>query len=245
MWNCNSVKNPIVPGAVITKEGKKGTDATLYKQLVGCLMYLTVTRPDLMFVVCLIAHFMADPKEEHMLIAKRVLRFLKGTLDIGVFYGRSPNMNLVGYTDNDYARDVEDRQSTFGYMFMLNGAAICWSSRKQDIVTLSSTAATSSACHCVWLKGMLQELNAVSDECINIMCDNSSVIKLSKNQVMLRRTKHIDVRYHYLCNLTNEGVMKLVFCGTNYQVADILTKPIKLDQFEKLRWSLGVQRLEG
>lgn len=114
MWDCNSVKNPIVPGVIITKAGNGGVDATLYKQLVGCLIYLTVTRPDLMFVVCLIARFMADPKEEHMMIAKRVLRYLKGTLDFGVFYGRSLVMNLVGYTDSDYARDTDNRKSTSG-----------------------------------------------------------------------------------------------------------------------------------
>ncbi|CAA7019223.1 unnamed protein product [Microthlaspi erraticum] len=249
MWNCNSVKNPIVPGTIVSREGSRGANATLYKQLVGCLMYLTVTRPDLMFVVCLIARFMADPKEEHMMIAKRVLRYLKGTMGFGVFYGKSPKLNLLGYTDSDYARDMDDRKSTSGYVFLLNGAAICWSSRKQDIVTLSSTeaeyvAATSSACHCVWLKGILQEIGVLGDECIDIMCDNSSTIKLSKNPVMHRRTKHIDVRYHYLRNLSNEEVMKLVFCGTNEQVADILTKPIKLDQFEKLRGLLGVRRLE-
>lgn len=250
MGSCNSVKNPIVPGTIVSKEGNKRADATLYKQLVGCLMYLTVTRPDLMFVVCLISRFMSDPKEEHMLIAKGVLRYIKGTQYFGVFYGRSSKINLLGYTDSDYARDVDDRKSTSGYVFLLNGTAVCWSSRKQDIVTLSSTeaeyvAATSSACHCVWLKGMLQELGAISGECIDIMCDNSSTIKLSKNPVMHRRTKHIDVRFHYLRNLCNEEVIKLVFVGTNDQIADIMTKPIKLDQFVKLRNLLGVRRIES
>lgn len=249
MENCNSVKNPIVSGTIVSKAGKNRVDTTLYKQLVGSLMYLTVTRPDLMFVVCLISRFMADPKEEHMTIAKRVLRYLKGTLDFGVFYKRSSNLSVLGYTDSDYARDLDDRKSTSVYVFLLNGAAVCWSSRKQSIVTLSSTeaeyvAATSSACHCVWLKGLLQELNVLAGGCVNIMCDNSSAIKLSRNPIMHRRTKHIDIRYHYLRNLTNDGVIKLVFCGTNDQVADIMTKPIKLDQFEKLRKSLGVQRLK-
>jgi len=249
MGNCNSVKNPIVPGTELLREGVRGTDATLYKQLVGSLMYLTVTRPDLMFVVYLLSRFLADPKEEHMMAAKRVLRYLSGTLDFGVFYKRSSVLNLLGFTDSDYARDRYDRRSTSGYVFLLNGAAICWSSRKQDIVTLSSTeaeyvAATSSACHSVWLKGILQELGVESCECIDIMCDNSSAIKLSKNPVMHRRTKHIDVRYHYLRDLVNEGAMRLLFCGTEDQVADIMTKPIKLDQFEKLREMLGVRRLK-
>lgn len=132
----------------------------------------------------------------------------------------------------------------------MNGAAICWSSRKQDIVTLSSTeaeyvAAASSACHLVWLKGMLQELSMVSGDFINIMCDNSSKIKLSKNPVMHRRTKHIDVRYPFLRNLVIEGAMRLIFCGTNDQIADIMTKPIKFDQYEKLRQCLGARSLES
>lgn len=249
MENCNSVKNPIVPGTVVDKNGNQDTDATLYKQLIGCLMYLTVTRPDLMFVVCLISRFMADPKEEHMMLAKRVLRYVKGTLDFGVFYGRSFEVELLGFTDSDYARDMNDRKSTSGYVFLLNGSAICWSSRKQDIVALSSTeaeyvAATSAACHSVWLMGILRDLGVEISKCFDIMCDNSSTIKLSKNPVMHRRTKHIDVRYHYLRNLTNEGAIRLIFCGTKDQVADILTKPIKLDQFEKLREKLGVRCLK-
>jgi len=92
---------------------------------------------------------------------------------------------------------------------------------------------------------MLQELGAINGECIDIMCDNSSAIKLSKNPVMHRRTKHIDVRYHYLRDLCNEEIMKLVFVGTNDQIADIMTKPIKLDQFVKLRNLLGVRRMES
>lgn len=146
----------------------------------------------------------------------------------GVLYKRSSKLSLLGFTDSDYARDLEDRKSTSVYVFLLNGAAICWSSRKQDIFTLSSTeaeyvAATSSVCHCVWLKGILKELNVEACDCVDIMCDNSSAIKLSKNPVMHRRIKHIDVRYHYLRDLSSEGVMKLVYCGTNDQVVDIST----------------------
>lgn len=129
---------------------------------------------------------------------------------------------------SDYARDVHDKKSTSGYTFLLNGAVICWSSRNQDTVIMSSTkeeyvAATSAACQSVWLKGILHELGDVGDECLNIMCDNSSAIKLSKNPILDRRTKHINVRYHYLHNLSSEGIMRLVFCGTNDQVADIMT----------------------
>ncbi|CAM8906649.1 unnamed protein product [Rhodiola kirilowii] len=238
-------KNPCVPGTLLSKEGVNEVDGTVYKQLVGCLMYLTVTLPDLMYTVCLILRYMSNPKEEHMLIAKRALSYLKGTLDFGLMYQREAKMNVVAYTDSDYARDMDDRKSISGYVFLFNGSAVCWSSHKQAIVTSSSTkaeyvAATSCACHCVWVKGILGQMNCICCRCITILCDNSSAIKLSKNPVMHRRTKHIDVRFHYLRDLVNDGVVELSFCASEEQVADIMTKPLSLDQFVKLRRSLGV-----
>jgi len=245
MKDCNSVKNPIVPGTVLSREGEVSVNPTLYKQLVGSLMYVTVTRPDIMYVVGLISRYMTDPKEEHMQIAKRVLRYLKGTLNFGLWYRKVDKLKLTAYTDSDYARDVDDRKSVSGYMFMINDAAVNWSLKKQGIVTLSSTeaeyvVATASACHCVWIKEVLRQIGVEDCDCVNIYCDNSSTIKLSKNPVMHRRTKHIDVRYHYLRDLSSQGKVRLVFCGTLEQVADIMTKPIKLYQFVKLRKLLGV-----
>lgn len=247
MVDRNSVKNPIVPGVRLSKEGGgEEVDATLYKQMVGCLMYLTVTRPDMMYVVCLISRFMAKPREEHMMAAKRVLRYLKGTLELGIFYKKGSELNLQAYTDSDYAGDVDDRKSTSGYVFLMSGGAVCWSSRKQEVVTLSSTeaeyvVATSCACHCVWIKGVMEQDFLEQCKCMEIFCDNTSSIKLSRNPVMHRRTKHIDVRYHYLRDLTNQEVLKLVFCGTREQVADVMTKPVNLETFTKLRSLLGMR----
>ncbi|CAA7052583.1 unnamed protein product [Microthlaspi erraticum] len=181
-----------------------------------------------------------------MLAAKRALRYLRGTLELGIFYKKGYELKVIAYTDSDYAGDVKDRKSTSGYVFLLSGAAVCWSSRKQVVVTLSSTeaeyvAATSCACHCVWFKGVLEHNFLEQGTCMEIFCDNTSSIKLSRNPVMHRHTKHIDVRYHYLCDLTNQEVVKLVFCGTGEQVADIMTKPVKLETFVKLRGLLGMQ----
>lgn len=250
MLDCNSVKNPIVPGCVITKTGVGSkVDDSEYKSMVGSLMYLTVTRPDLMYGVCFISRFMSNPKEEHLALAKRILRYIKGTINYGLFYGRNFSLELQVYTDSDYARDIEDRKCTSGYVCMLSNAAICWSSRKQEIVTLSSTeaeyvAATSCACHCMWLTGLLEEIKDEKLGPVLIKCDNSSTIKLSKNPVMHRRTKHIDVRFHYLRNLVNEGRIQLVFCPTTEQLADVMTKPVKLESFEKMRRMLGVIELD-
>lgn len=114
-------------------------------------MYLTATRPDMMFVVNLLSRYMERPTELHLQAAKRALRYLKGTLDFGLFYKKEGNEKLIGYTDSDYAGDQDDRKSTSGYVFMMSSGAVSWSSKKQPVVTLSTTeakfiAAASSAC---------------------------------------------------------------------------------------------------
>lgn len=208
-------------------------------------MYLTTTHPNMMYVVCLISHYMANPKEEHMQNAKRGLRYLRGALNFGLFYRRRTASKLLAYTDSDYERDVYDIKSTSGYVFLLSETTVCWSSKKKAIITLSSTeteyvVATSCACHCVWENDVLEKIEDENYECIDILCDNSSSIKLSKNHVMHRRTKYIDVRSHYLRDLSNQALVKLVFCGTREQITDIIITPLKLDQFVKLRRLLGV-----
>ncbi|KAB2636175.1 hypothetical protein D8674_026709 [Pyrus ussuriensis x Pyrus communis] len=250
MHQCNSVLNPIVPGFKLTKdEGGIKVDGTVYKQMVGSLMYLTATRPDLMFVVSLISRYMERPTEVHMQTAKRVLRYVKGTTDLGIFYKKGGTEELIGYTDSDYAGDQDDRKSTSGYVFMVNMGAVSWSSKKQPVVTLSTTeaefiAAASSACQVVWLRRILESLNHEQRSPIVVYCDNISTIKLSRNPVLHGRSKHIDVRFHFLRNLVKDEVLELVHCSSLEQVADIFTKPLKVDLFLKLRGLLGVCKLQ-
>lgn len=246
MEQSNSVQNPIIPGFKIFKdENGIEVNGSFYKQLVGSLMYLTATRPDIMYAVSLISRYMSKPTELHLLAAKRVLRYLQGTTNFGILYKKGGNKELIGFTDSDYAGSVEDRKSTSGYVFILSDAAVAWSSRKQPIVTLSTTeaefvAAAACTCQAVWMKRVLKKLGYGGSESTIIFCDNSSTIKLSKNPVMHGRSKHIDVRFHFLRDLVNEGVVQLKFCGTQEQVADILTKPLKLESFQELRGRLGV-----
>jgi hypothetical protein len=125
MGQCNSVKNPIIPGFKLTRdEGGVQVDSTLYKQMVGSLMYLTATRPDLMFAVSLISRYMEHPTESHFMAAKRILRYIKGTTIFGMFYKKGGVAELFGYTDSDYAGDQNDRKSTSGYVFMMNSTAV-------------------------------------------------------------------------------------------------------------------------
>jgi len=246
MNECNSVTNPIVPGTKLCKDhGGTKIDNTLYKQIVGSLMYLTHTRPDIMFVVCLLSRYMECPTELHLMAAKRVFRYLKGTINFGVLYRKGGSESLSAYSDSDYAGDVEDRKSTSGYVFMLSSGAISWSSKKQPIVTLSTTeaefiSATSCACQAIWLRRILQQLGQNQKESTTIHCDNSSAIKLCKNPVLHGRSKHIDVRFHFIRELTNMGVVEVIHCNTQNQIADIMTKPLKNDAFVKLRGLMGI-----
>ncbi|KAL2328979.1 hypothetical protein Fmac_022406 [Flemingia macrophylla] len=246
MSDNNPVIVPMVPGYKLCKDetGMKA-DETQYKQLVGSLMYITTTRPDMMFSVSLISRFMSQPTQMHMQAAKRVLRYLQGTVNFGILYKKGGNEELLGYTDNDYAGDLEDRKSTSGYVFLMSNGAVAWSSKKQPIVTLSTTeaefvAAAACACQAVWMRRILKELDHSQEGCTTLMCDNSSTIKLSKNLVMHGRSKHIDVRFHFLRNLSRDGSIEMIHCGTKEQIADLLTKSVKSDSFLKLREQLGV-----
>jgi len=250
MSNSKAVGNPIVPCNKLTKEGNEAkVDAKKFKQMVGSLMYLTETRPDLMYAVSLVSRYMEAPDESHLQAVKRIMRYLKGTEKFGILYKRKGNGELIGYTDSDYAGDIDDRKSTSGYVFSLGSGVVSWASKKQPIVTLSTTeaefvAAAFCASHAIWLERILRKLKQCQRKCLTLMCDNSSTIKLSKNPVMHGRCKHIDVRFHFLRDLTKEGKIELSYCDTSEQLADIITQPVKLDTFLTMRAKLGMCSIE-
>ncbi|CAI0431123.1 unnamed protein product [Linum tenue] len=201
-----------------------------------------------MYSVCLLSRFMESPTRQHMLAAKRILRYVKGSLEHGIWYRRGgEGGELIGYTDSDYAGDVDDRKSTSGYAFFLAGGVVSWASKKQPVVTLSTTeaefvAASFSAAQCVWLRRILEQFGWKSsvDTATRIFCDNSSAIKLSRNPVLHGRSKHIDVRFHFLRELANRGVVTMEHCRTYEQIADVMTKALKLETFQLMRAKLGV-----
>lgn len=246
MEECNAVRNPMVLGCKLTKEGTgAAVDATMFKQLVGSLRYLTATRPDLMYSVNLVSRYMEAPREQHLLAAKRILRYVQGTKEYGIQYWRGGEERLVGFVDSDYAGDEDDRKSTSGYLFLYGEGAVSWASKKQPIVTLSTTeaeyvSAANGACQAVWLRNILKSIGCDQKEATVLFCDNSSTIKLAKNAVLHGRSKHIQVRYHFIRELVGDEVIEMEYCSTQDQVADIMTKAVKLEVFEKLRGYMGV-----
>eukprot|EP00253_Pinus_taeda_P022671 PITA_22671 len=215
MQNSKAAVTPIAVGLKLTKEDSSNDlDPKLYKSIVGSLMYLTATRPDIMHAVSLISRFMERPKETHWQAAKRILRYVNGTKGFGILYSSSETFRLTGYTESDWAGSVDDRKSTSGYVFHMGSRAISWASKKQPVVALSTAeveyvAKTTTACQAVWLRRVLRDLCHEQENGTTIYCDNSSAITLSKNSVFHKRTKHIDTKFHFIRELVNNGEIVL------------------------------------
>ena len=208
-----------------------------------------MTRPDLAAAVGVLSQFAADPCPTHWQALKRVLRYLKSTETHGLQFSSCGSAKLLGYSDADWAGDIESRRSTSGYVFTLNNGCVSWRSKKQRSVALSSTEAEYMALseatqEAVWLKVFLCELGEMTiDESVKIYEDNQGSIALAKNPEFHKRTKHIDIRYHFVREKVEDGQVNLVYCPTQDMLADMMTKPIVSVQFDFLRSKLGIQGL--
>jgi len=248
MDDANPVSTPMECGIKLSKHEEGETvDPSLFKSLVGSLRYLTCTRPDILYAVGVVSRYMEHPTTTHLKAAKRILRYIKGTTNLGLYYSVSNDYKLVGYCDSDWGGDADDRKSTSGFVFYIGNTAFTWMSKKQPIVTLSTceaeyVAATSCVCHAIWLRNLLKELNLPQKEPTKILVDNKSAIALAKNPVFHDRSKHIDTRYHYIRECVSNNNVKLDYVKTHDQVADIFTKPLKREHFVKLRYLLGVAK---
>ena len=165
---------------------------------------------------------------------KRILRYLKGTSNLGLLYREDTPAEITGYSDADWASDVGDRKSTSGYVFLLGGTAISWRSGKQTCVALSTAEAeyvalSAAAQEAVWLQQLTSDLLKKSIRETTILEDNQSTICLAKNH---GRTKHIDIKYHFIRDLVEAGRIKLTYCASEDMVADMLTKGLPIKQFE-------------
>lgn len=231
---------------------RKLEDTTMYRKIVGILIYLTLTRPYLAFVVGLLSRFMQTPRKPHLDAIRKVLRYIKTTINYGIVSKREPMCKLSGFCDADYAGDLNTRRSTTGYVFMLGSSAVSWSSKRQPTVSLSTTeaeyrAAAMAAQESVWLIQLLKNLNQEVDYKIPLFCDNLSSIQLAKNPMFHARTKHVEVHYHFIHEKVLKGEIDLQYVKTSEQVADAFTKGLsskKMAQFcEQMGMiEIGVER---
>ncbi|KAK2379434.1 putative mitochondrial protein [Trifolium repens] len=245
MDNAAHKRTPAPTHLKLTKDDKGiSVDQSLYRSMIGSLLYLTASRPDITYAVGVCARYQADPKVSHMTQVKRILKYVNGTSDYGIMYSHCEDPTLYGYCDADWAGSADDRKSTSGGCFFLGTNIISWFSKKQNCVALSTAeaeyiAAGSSCSQLVWMKQMLKEYN-VEQNALTLYCDNMSAINISKNPVQHSKTKHIDIRHHYIRDLVENKVVTLEHVGTKEQVADIFTKALDAVQFEKLRGKLGI-----
>eukprot|EP00253_Pinus_taeda_P020524 PITA_20524 len=223
-------------------------DATLYRQLVGKLLYLTHTRPDLSFVVGLVARFMQNPREIHWKVSKIILHYVRGTVQFGIHYSAKAAPLLVGFTDSDWAGDPDDRKSTAGYAFTLGSGPITWACKKQVAISLSSAEAeyrgvVEASKEALWLRQILSEFGFEQQHPSTLWYDNQSAIQLCKDPVQHQRSKHIELHMHFIKKLIHDHVLEVQYCSTDDQVADIFTKALTEAKFTKLRYMLGVQEV--
>lgn len=246
MSDCKPVKTPVEPGNRLVKasEDEEAVDQQSYQSLVGSLMYLaTCTRPDIAYAVGMLARYSSKPNQSHWVAAKRVLRYLKGTVNFGLVY--SGDSCVVGHSDADWAGDVDDRKSTSGYMFQIAGGPVSWRSRKQNTVALSTAEAeyvalSSAAQECVWMRRLVAELGNPPGGPTIILEDNQSSIAMAKNPQFHGRAKHIDIKHHFIREQVSAGSIELKYCPTQEMLADVLTKGLPQQQFSLLREKAGI-----
>jgi hypothetical protein len=252
MAGYNPCHTPMEPRLKLSKNSNGSpVNATEYRGLVGSLRYLVHTRPDISFVVGYVSRFMEAPTTEHLAAVKKILRYVAGTIDYDCSYKRAGvEARLLGFSDADMGGDIDTRKSTTGVLFFFGPCAISWQSQKQKVVALSSCeaeyiAGTTAACQGTWLAQLLAEVKSEQQEKFTLKMDSQSAIALSKNPVHHERSKHIDVRFHFIRNCILDGKMEVEHVRTEEQLADILTKPLGRDKFCELRVQLGVCKIVG
>jgi hypothetical protein len=189
---------------------------------------------------------MEKPLESHWNVAKKVLRYLKGTLHYGIKYTDKSDVELTSYSDSDWVGNLDDRRSTTRYEFGIGSRVVSWSSKNQPTLSLSSTEAkykslSVATCEVVWLRRLLQDVGKEQKEPTMIKCDNQSSINLAKNPIFHARTNHVDAQFHFVREKLQSNEITLMYCNTSENVADIFTKPLGKIKFELFREMLGVE----
>jgi hypothetical protein len=227
------------------EDGADKVDEAIYRSLIGCLMYLTATRPDIMHAVSLLSRFMHCASEIHFKAAKRVVRYIKGTLNYGIQFSCAENFELQGYADSDWAGNCDDMKSTSGYCFSFGSGIFSWCSKKQEVIAQSTAeaeyvAATAAANQVLWLRKILADLDMEQREATKVNVDNQAAIAISNNPIFHGKTKHFKLKYYFLREVQKNEELQLIYCKTEDQLADILTKPLPKARFETLRNKIEV-----
>jgi hypothetical protein len=256
LQDCKPVSTPIDVNVKLVKDDgySKAADPVEYQSMVGSLIYAAIaTRPDIAHAVGTLAKFNSSSNEAHLTAVKRVFRYLKGTqliIKLHLQYEAS-DKDMEGYSDADWAADSYDRRSTSGNVFVMSNGAISWASQKQSTVALSKLKPNISPALClatqesVWLRQISKDLQINCSSPTTMNEDNQGTIAMSKNPVLHKRTKYIDIKFHFVREKIQDRTIELKYCPTHEMVADIFTKPLPRGQFENLRARPGAHIRRG
>ncbi|GJR94193.1 ribonuclease H-like domain-containing protein [Tanacetum coccineum] len=247
MQNCNPCRTPVDTESKLGSDGDPVSDPTLYRSLAGALQYLTFTRPDLSYAVQQVCLYMHDPRDPHFTALKRILRYVRGTLDYGLQLHVSSTTQLTAYTDADWAGCPVTRRSTSGYCVFLGDNLLSWSAKRQ--VTLSRSSAEAEyrgvanvVAETAWIRNLLCELHTPLFTATLVYCDNVSAVYMSANPVQHQRTKHIEIDIHFVRDFVASGQVRVLHVPSRFQYADIFTKGLPTALFIEFRSSLNVRR---
>lgn len=248
MADCKPKQTPLASGVKLEKcnDPSKYTKQP-YRELIGCLTYVTVmSRPDLCAAVNYFSAFQTCASDDHWNHAKRILRYIKGTLDLKLVYRRNDKCDTIdGFADSDWASNICDRKSTSGYVFRVYQANVSWSTQKQKTVALSSAEAEYVSLgvavkEALWLRMLLKDFNVDVSEPVTIREDNQACISIAEEDKPTKRLKHVDVRFHFVREEIQRRTIQLEYVASEDQLADIMTKGLPRPQYEKLRSLLGL-----
>jgi hypothetical protein len=230
-------------------EDGDAVDQREYRSMIGSLLYLTVTRPDIQFAVRLCTCFQSFPHSSHRTAVQRVFRYLKHTIEFRIWYSASSSLDLVDFFDADFAGCGIDQKSNSGTCHFLGSSLICWSSQKQSSVAQSTTkpeyvAAATCCSQILWIVHTMRDFRVIFER-IPLMCDNTSAISVAKNPVFHKKMRHVERRHHFLRDHVEKGDIEMRYIVTERQLANIFTKPLDSSRFAVLREEIGVCHLYG
>ncbi|XP_059635221.1 secreted RxLR effector protein 161-like [Cornus florida] len=246
MTDYKPVSTPLCPNTKLSLEcTTESVPSTLYRSIIGSLLYLTASRPDIMYSVGLVARFQCNPRLSHLQAGKRILRYIKGTIYYGLHYIVSLTLPITAFSDADWGGSLPDRKSTSGDYYLLCSNIVSWLSKKQDTVSLSTLqaeyiAVSQAASQLLWMHTTLADLGLHFSGAPILYCDNQSAIAISKNPTLHWKSKHIDIRYHFLRDKVQKGLIDITYLPTQNQLVDIMTKPLHPRRFLTLRTLLRV-----
>ncbi|KAM3215020.1 hypothetical protein ACQJBY_067149 [Aegilops geniculata] len=248
MENCKSTSTPLATSESLSRHSGallSIDDSFRYRSIVGALQYLTLTRPDISFAVNKVCQFLSQPTQVHWEAVKRILRYIKGTLDMGLRIRKSRFTGVSIFTDADWAGCVDDRRSTSGFAVFVGPNLISWSSKKQPTVSRSSTEAeykalANGAAEAIWIDTVLTELGVTRQRTPILWCDNLGATYLTANPVFHARTKHIEIDFHFVRERVAVGKLEVRFISTDDQLADVFTKPATRQMLGRFRTNLNL-----